>query len=145
MDRIFRTFIKAGGGATCCWKPEANGSVRHLWSGLGLPSGVSPLASGGVSLTVWWLSSSWAEACNPGAGFTLSRSLLSPSGDKGCYLSSPELRYLPAQETATSSKRAQWRGTGIGGLRPNFLRVEYSNGVPVESSDFQLLKAVWSA
>lgn len=88
---------------------------------------------------------SWGRNVH-GKRFTLSRSLLSPSGDKGCYLSSPELRYLPAQETATSSKRAQWRGTGIGRLRPNFFRVEYSNGVPVESSDFQLLKSsVWSA
>lgn len=55
-------------------------------------------------------------------------------------LSSPELHYLPAQMIATSSKRAQWRSTGIGGLQPQFFRVEYSNGVPVESSKIQLLK-----
>lgn len=146
-------------------RPLSNGQWR-LSEALVVPGWVSPagrvpLASGGVSLTVWtvWrLSSSWAEACNPGAGTYMENDLLCrevywvplgeyqpASGDKECYLSSPELRYLPAQETATSSKRAQWWGTGIGGLRPKFFRVDYSDGVPVESSKIQFLKgSVWS-
>lgn len=61
MNRIFRTFIKAGGGATSCWKPESLALSSGQWRlsealvvpGWVSPTGRVPLASGGVSLTVW--------------------------------------------------------------------------------------------